>query len=78
MWNEERDMHERRNSDSAVTDERRGRHADATQASWRATVDQRLTGLEDAIGDLRTRVNSVIGLIAAAVVGQVLLRLIGH
>jgi len=50
----------------------------AADGPWRATVDQRLAGLEDAIGDLRTRVNSVIGLIAAAVIGQVLLRLLGH
>jgi len=47
-------------------------------AVWRATVDQRLTGVEDAIGDLRTRVNSVLALIGAAVIGQALLRFFGH
>ncbi len=47
-------------------------------AVWRATVDQRLSGVEDAIGDLRTRVNSVLALIGAAVIGQVALRFFGH
>jgi hypothetical protein len=73
-------MSERENGRTAAqtADRRRLRHVEAEQASWRATVDQRLAGLEDAIGDLRTRVNSLIGLIAAAVLGQVLLRLLGH
>ena len=73
-------MNDRRSSkiDLESADGHRSRRPDAVPAAWRATVDQRLAGLEDAIADLRTRVNSVIGLIAAAVVGQVLLRLLGH
>jgi len=75
-------MNQRRSNNQlerAAPERRRPRQAGtATDAPWRATVDQRLAGLEDAIGDLRTRVNSVIGLIAAAVIGQVLLRLLGH
>jgi hypothetical protein len=50
----------------------------ATDAAWRARVEERLSGVEDAIGDLRTRVNSVLALIGAAVVGQVALRFFGH
>jgi hypothetical protein len=48
------------------------------ELAWRATVDQRLEGVEDAIADLRTRVNSVLALIGAAVIGQVALRFFGH
>lgn len=60
-----------------LRDHRRRRRVTA-DATWRATVDQRLSGVEDAIADLRTRVNSVLALIAAAVIGQVALRLLGH
>ncbi len=49
-----------------------------SDTAWRARVDQRLAGVEDAIGDLRTRVNSVLALIGAAVVGQIALRFFGH
>jgi hypothetical protein len=48
------------------------------ELAWRATVDQRLEGVEDAIADLRTRVNSVLALIGAAVIGQIALRFFGH
>jgi hypothetical protein len=48
------------------------------ELAWRATVDQRLEGVEDSIADLRTRVNSVLALIGAAVIGQVALRFFGH
>jgi hypothetical protein len=57
---------------------RRRRSAAYADATWRATVDQRLRAVEDAIADLRTRVNSVLALIAAAVIGQIALRLLGH
>ena len=59
---------------------RRGRAGGprSQDAVWRATVDQRLEGVEDAIGDLRTRVNSVLALIGAAVAGQIALRFFGH
>lgn len=48
------------------------------ELAWRATVDQRLEGMEDAIADLRTRINSVLALIGAAVIGQIALRFFGH
>ena len=66
--------------DRAIDDLREGRRrrALAADATWRATVDQRLSSMEDAIADLRTRVNSMLALLAAAVVGQVALRLLGH
>jgi hypothetical protein len=48
------------------------------ETAWRATVDQRLENVEDAISDLRTRVNSVLALIGAAVIGQIALRFFGH
>jgi hypothetical protein len=57
---------------------RRSRSAAYADASWRAAVDERLRAVEDAIADLRTRVNSVLALIAAAVIGQIALRLLGH
>jgi hypothetical protein len=58
--------------------EQRRRRGAADDARWRATVEQRLAGLEDSIGDLRVRVNSVLALLAAAIAGQVILRLLGH
>jgi hypothetical protein len=67
-----------RKPDHAAAGGHKQPRAELAPGVWRATVDQRLTGLEDAIDDLRTRVNSVLGLIAAAVIGQVLLRLLGH
>ncbi len=63
--------------DSSTSESSRARRTGA-DAVWRATVDQRLAGVEDAIGDLRTRVNSVLALIGAAVVGQIALRFFGH
>jgi hypothetical protein len=56
----------------------RRRSAVYANASWRAAVDERLRAVEDAIADLRTRINSVLALIAAAVIGQIALRLLGH
>ena len=66
--------------DRAMDDlrDRRRRRQLTADATWRATVDQRLSSVEDAIADLRTRVNSVLALIAAAVIGQIALRLLGH
>jgi hypothetical protein len=54
------------------------RRRSGVDTAWRATVDQRLTGVEDAIADLRTRVNSVLALIGAAMIGQLALRFFGH
>jgi hypothetical protein len=61
-----------------TADRRNGARRSGGDAVWRARVDQRLSGVEDAICDLRTRVNSVLALIGAAVVGQIALRFFGH
>lgn len=56
---------------------RQGRRARA-DASWRSRVETRLAGLDDAIADLRTRVNGVLIVVLGAVIGQILLHFVSR
>jgi hypothetical protein len=56
----------------------RQRRSALAEAAWRAGVDEHLRAIDDAIADLRLRINGIFALLAAAVVGQVALRLLGH
>ena len=62
-------------------DAARGREvarADAmTAAEFRASVAERLRALERDVGEVRTRLNGLLFVVAGAVVTQVLLRLVG-
>jgi hypothetical protein len=58
--------------------ETRRRRTALADAAWRAGVDEHLRGIDDAIADLRLRVNGVFALLAAAVAGSIILRLFGH
>lgn len=46
-------------------------------AAFRASVAERLRALERDVGEVRTRLNGLLFVVAGAVVTQVLLRLVG-
>ena len=48
-----------------------------TAAAFRASVAERLRALERDVGEVRTRLNGLLFVVAGAVVTQVLLRLAG-
>ena len=51
------------------------RPRNATEAAFRALVEERLHNLEAEIGEVKTRLNGLLFFIAGTVVTQVLLRL---
>ena len=57
--------------------ERNGRTpARISAAAFRAAVEQRLAALERDVGDLKGRINGLIFVVLAAVITQVVLRLV--
>jgi hypothetical protein len=58
--------------------ETRRRRSAVAEAAWRAGVAEHLRGIDDAIDDLRMRINGIFALLAAAVAAQVVIRLLGH
>ncbi len=55
---------------------RRAATAAATGAAFRATVEQRLKALEADLGEVKSRLNGLLFLVAGAVLTQVILQLL--
>jgi len=58
----------------AARPRRRGK--DAEEAAFRASVEERLRGLEAEIGEVKLRLNGLLFFIASTVVGQALLKVV--
>ena len=56
---------------SVVQRSRRG----SAEASFRATVEQRLRNLESEMGEVKSRLNGLLFFIASTVIAQVVLRI---
>jgi hypothetical protein len=54
----------------------RRRARGAEEAAFRASVEERLRGLEAEIGEVKLRLNGLLFFIASTVLGQVLLKVV--
>ncbi len=61
--------------ETVIADSGRRRRLGA-EASFRATVEQRLLNLESQLAEVKSRLNGLLFFIASTVVAQVLLRLL--
>ncbi|MGI8549574.1 MAG: hypothetical protein ACR2PL_02085 [Dehalococcoidia bacterium] len=68
-----RSLEELRRRERRATD-----RAHEESVAWHATVDQRLKGLDEAIAEIKGRLNGLTAIALGAIVTQVILRLVGH
>jgi hypothetical protein len=69
-------MSERNQLAAAVADVAHRSRRVGVEAAFRATVEQRLHGLETDLAEVKTRLNGLLFFLAAAFLADVLLRLV--